>query len=89
MTEKIWMTLIICLSILYFTVVITTTIEEVFKIIRAGFSAPRKKLISNLSSFKSREELTEIFARLKINMDVRPADLKLEDWRKLYEALAG
>ena len=33
MTEKIWMTLIICLSILYFTVVVTTTIEEVFKII--------------------------------------------------------
>ncbi len=61
--------------------------EEVFKIIRAGFSAPRKKLISNLGSFKSREELAGIFAQLKISLDARPADLKLEEWKELYEAL--
>lgn len=63
--------------------------EEVFKIIRAGFSAPRKKLISNLGSFKSREELAGIFAQLKISLDARSADLKLEEWKELYEALMG
>ena len=61
--------------------------EEVFKIIRMGFSAPRKKLISNLSQLKSREELSEIFSKLKISLDSRPADLKLGDWQKLYEII--
>ena len=63
--------------------------EEAFKVIRAGFVAPRKKVISNLGVFKSREELAKIFEGLKIDLNARPADLKLEDWQKLSEALLG
>ena len=59
--------------------------EEVFSLIRLGFRAPRKKLIHNLVSLKSREELLNIFAELKINENARPGDLKLEDWGSLYE----
>ena len=61
--------------------------EKVFGLIRAGFKAPRKKLVANISDIKSREELKEIFLRLGINPDVRPADLGLEDWKKLYDEL--
>lgn len=61
--------------------------EEVFKTIRIGFSAPRKKLISNLSGLKSREELSGIFSKLGISLDARPADLDLGDWQKLYEII--
>ena len=61
--------------------------EEVFKIIKRGFAAPRKKLIHNLVGLKSREELVRIFKELNINMDARPGDLHLPDWQKLYNAI--
>lgn len=61
--------------------------DEVFKIIRIGFSSPRKKVLANLSSLKSREELANIFSKLGINLDSRPADLKLSDWNNLYKII--
>lgn len=61
--------------------------DEVFKLIRAGFRAPRKKLITNLAGYKSREELKEIFEGLGISLDARSADLGLEKWGKLYDFL--
>ena len=58
--------------------------DEVFQLIRAGFKAPRKKLMANLAGFgKSREELGRIFEDLGISADARPADLKLEKWAEL------
>ncbi len=62
--------------------------EEVFTLIRLGFSAPRKKLLGNLTSLKSKEELRAIFEQLGLSPDCRPADLSLEDWEKLFTALA-
>lgn len=59
--------------------------DEVFKMIRTGFSAPRKKVISNLSKLKSRDELIKDFSKLEISLDARPADLSLSEWQKLYE----
>ena len=56
-----------------------------FKIIKAGFSSPRKKLISNLSQgLKIRKErLEEIFNRNNISKDVRAEKLLIEEWNKL------
>ena len=62
--------------------------EEVFTLIRLGFSAPRKKLLGNLTSLKSKEELRTIFEQLGLSPDCRPADLSLEDWDKLFTELA-
>ena len=59
--------------------------EEVFELIRTGFKAPRKKLISNLA--KNRDELAKIFAEMRLDLNVRPGDLKLEDWERLYSCL--
>lgn len=61
--------------------------EEVFKLIKVGFKAPRKKLISNLVSMREKEGLEEIFKELGFDLNTRPADLKLEDWEKLYKKL--
>lgn len=61
--------------------------DEVFKLIRIGFSAPRKKLLSNLSGLKTRDELMEVFLELGIDTDARPADLSLSDWQNLYEII--
>ena len=62
--------------------------DEVFKLIKLGFIAPRKKLLANLTSLKSKEELKSIFESLDLSLDCRPADLSLEDWAKLFEKLA-
>lgn len=61
--------------------------EEVFGLIRRGFSAPRKKLIHNLVGVRSKEELVSIFESLKIDTNVRPGDLNLADWQKIFDLL--
>ena len=58
--------------------------EEVFKLIQIGFSSPRKKLTHNLVSLKSKEEISKFLEQLNISSDVRPADLKLKDWERLF-----
>ena len=58
--------------------------EEVFKLIRTAFSAPRKKLMHNLGGLKSKEELVSIFERLGISLDARPSDLDLDTYYRLY-----
>ncbi len=60
---------------------------EVFKLIRQGFKAPRKKLIHNLAGLRAKEELIQLFAQVGIAPDARPGDLRLEDWQKLFESL--
>lgn len=59
--------------------------DEVFKIIKLGFVAPRKKLIHNLSHLKSKDELEKIFEKLHIDKSVRPADLHLKDYEQLFQ----
>lgn len=55
---------------------------ETFDFIKRGFSAPRKKLIKNLS-FLDQNTLKQAFLDLNISENARPADLSLEDWQKL------
>lgn len=62
--------------------------EEVFTLIKLGFSAPRKKLLGNLTPLKSKDELRAIFEKLNLNPDCRPADLSLLDWDQLFTELA-
>ena len=57
--------------------------DEVFKLIKAGFITPRKKLIHNLSNLRSKEELEKIFAELGLDINARPSDLALKDWARL------
>ncbi|MBR3156981.1 ribosomal RNA small subunit methyltransferase A [Candidatus Saccharibacteria bacterium] len=61
--------------------------DEVFKLIKAGFAAPRKKLTHNLSKMRSKEELEKIFEELGLDLNVRPSDLTLKDWARLQLVL--
>ena len=61
--------------------------DEVFRLIKIGFSSPRKKLIANLAVLKSKDDLKKIFAELNLNSDARPSDLSLKDWQKLFQTV--
>lgn len=61
--------------------------EEVLKLIQQAFRAPRKKLMHNLGNYKSREELEEIFDKLGIDLNARPGDLHLKDYKKLCDIM--
>ena len=60
--------------------------DEVLKLVKLGFSAPRKKLAHNLSRY-GKEKILAAFASLSLSPDARPADLSLARWRDLYELL--
>ncbi len=61
--------------------------EEVFRIIKMGFSSPRKKLINNLAAKKPQKELIKILVKNNINVNARPSDLSLQDWAKIAKEL--
>ena len=54
---------------------------------KKAFSAPRKKLVKNLSSFYSVNELKSALGELGLSLDSRPSGPALIMWQKLYEIL--
>ena len=75
--------------------------EKFFKIVRAGFSSPRKKLANNLAKIlpasptkasrggpkSSREEIAESLRKIGLRSDCRSQDLSVDNWRKLVSLL--
>lgn len=63
--------------------------EKTMSLIKLGFIAPRKKLVSNLSIGLrlSKEELLQKFATIGISENARPADLTIADWVALEKSL--
>ena len=61
--------------------------DEVFDLIKRGFVAPRKKLVHNLVGFVGKEKLLAVMEELGIGSDVRPGDLRLEEWGRLFNKL--
>lgn len=59
--------------------------KSFFRVVKAGFSAPRKKLRSNLSAGLGipREEAEKALKEAAINPDIRAEGLSIEDWVKL------
>ena len=59
--------------------------ESTLALIRLGFSAPRKKLLGNLTAGLQmpREQLEQIFNAIDLDLNIRPAQLSIEDWKKL------
>jgi len=62
-----------------------TDINNLFKIIKIGFSSKRKKLVNNLSAGLNleKEEVLKIFEELKINKNSRAQELSLDEWAGL------
>jgi 16S rRNA (adenine1518-N6/adenine1519-N6)-dimethyltransferase len=65
------------------------TDADFFRIVKMGFSMPRKKLANNLAAGLNLKKpiIAETLQQLSINPDVRPEDLSLDDWRKLVQGL--
>ena len=61
--------------------------DEALELVKRAFSAPRKKLVKNLSSFYSVNSLKSALEELGLSPDMRPSDPALECWQKLYEIL--
>lgn len=57
--------------------------EAVMRLIRQGFSAPRKQLKHNLASLGTKTELEQALAAAGIATTARPGDLHLADWARL------
>lgn len=64
-----------------------TVEEEVFRLIRVGFSSPRKKLLNNLQPVYG--DLTTIFEELNLSLSARPGELGLQDWERLYRRVVA
>jgi 16S rRNA (adenine1518-N6/adenine1519-N6)-dimethyltransferase len=59
------------------------------RVVKAGFSAKRKKLRSSLSAglAMDKAQVDELLKKAKINGDLRAQNLSLQDWHKLYNAV--
>lgn len=63
--------------------------KKFFRLVKAGFSAKRKKLTNNLKNGLSLPaEISEkVLKKMKLRPDLRPQDLSLENWRELNQKL--
>jgi 16S rRNA (adenine1518-N6/adenine1519-N6)-dimethyltransferase len=64
--------------------------KDFFRLVRAGFSAKRKKLRSSLSGGLgiSREEVEGILQKAEINPDDRAESLSIDDWIRLMKIVS-
>lgn len=59
--------------------------EKLIKFIKMGFSQPRKKLSTNISSqFVNKQKAEEALVSIGLKDSVRPSELAFQDWRKLH-----
>ncbi len=63
--------------------------DEFFRIVKAGFSHPRKQLLNNLSSELglNRKEVLKKLEDANLKPEQRAETLSLEDWERLYVTL--
>ena len=63
--------------------------QQFFRVVKAGFSAKRKKLRSSLSGGLDikKSAVEALLARADISPDSRAEDLKIEDWKQLARCL--
>jgi ribosomal RNA small subunit methyltransferase A len=61
--------------------------RDFFRIVKAGFSAKRKKLRSSLSGglSVSKASAEQLLKKADISPDVRAEDLSIDDWRRLLK----
>ncbi|MDR2336562.1 MAG: 16S rRNA (adenine(1518)-N(6)/adenine(1519)-N(6))-dimethyltransferase RsmA [Candidatus Nomurabacteria bacterium] len=64
---------------------------DFFKIVKLGFSSPRKKLVNNLTRVGkfNREELLEHLRLLSVNPNARPENLSVSEWKNLVLAIVN
>lgn len=60
-------------------------LADFFKLVHAGFRAPRKKIRGSLAAAWPipKEQIDKILAATEINQDKRPEDLTIQEWQKI------
>jgi len=63
--------------------------KSFFRVVKAGFSHPRKLLINNLSQNLKipKEQLEKVFQKLNLELNTRAQNLSLNDWKQLTKFL--
>lgn len=63
--------------------------DKFFKVVKAGFASPRKQLINNLSQKLnlSREEIKRALFECNLDIQIRAANLSVDDWKNLLQAI--
>lgn len=63
--------------------------KDYSRYIKFAFSSPRKTLVNNLAAGlrKSKQDITDLLAPLKLSPETRAEQLNLEQWQKLLEIL--
>lgn len=63
--------------------------ERTLSLIKLGFTAPRKKLVTNLAvtTHLPKDKIVQLFKAQNISIDARPADLSIENWCELEKNL--
>ena len=64
-------------------------IEKFFRIVRAGFSSPRKQLANNLSSGLNldRDVIKKALIESNLDIQIRAQDVEIEDWKSIQKHL--
>jgi 16S rRNA (adenine1518-N6/adenine1519-N6)-dimethyltransferase len=58
-----------------------------FEILHAGFAHKRKQLLPNLTSLYKKENLTQVFNKIGLDIHIRAEDLTLETWIKICNTI--
>jgi len=63
--------------------------KQFFQVVKAGFSHPRKLLISNLSQNLKipKAQIEKVFQKLNLELNTRAQNLSLNDWKQLTKFL--
>lgn len=63
--------------------------RDFFKLVKIGFSSPRKKVVSNLANglHRDRGEIEEVFSSLGLGTNSRAQDLDIKNWQALLQDL--
>jgi 16S rRNA (adenine1518-N6/adenine1519-N6)-dimethyltransferase len=64
--------------------------RQFFRVVKAGFSAKRKKLRSSLSGglAMKKSDVETLLANTGVSPDARAEDLSIDDWKRLVERYA-
>ncbi|HEC20955.1 MAG TPA: ribosomal RNA small subunit methyltransferase A [Candidatus Peregrinibacteria bacterium] len=73
----------------YPEIAVKCPLPDFFRLIKIGFSQPRKKLINNLAAglHLPKEELISKLEKLSIDPSLRPQKLRIEQWEQLVNGL--
>jgi 16S rRNA (adenine1518-N6/adenine1519-N6)-dimethyltransferase len=65
--------------------------QDFFRLVRAGFSAPRKQIINNISRGLGleKDQVALVLEAVGIDARSRAQDLAVEDWSRLQSILEG